>query len=175
MSITLALLLAVPLFNCSGPVLTFQDMLDSAQLVVIGKVDSMWYEVDTIFGIPDVRDEMMITARTYVTAEILNAYAKDTSFIPSSRTIHITHAGGQIAPNRFIEYLPSVSFRKGEVFLAAVEKRYPPLNSEQDIYRVSRVEWKYTIADDSLSSQYGDTLSLEQVLQVLPTAFREVK
>jgi len=51
------------------PYPTFQMMLDSAQIVVIAKVDSMWYTVDEDYF-----------PWTNISAEILNLYIKPTVY-----------------------------------------------------------------------------------------------
>jgi hypothetical protein len=145
----------------SCPLPTFQLMLDSAQLVVIGKVDSMWYSVDE-------RGEPW----TNVLAELLTVYAKNDSLPVPKGSIHIAKYGGICSDGSVVEILPSPSFKIGEVFLAAVSEN-PGLSSKTErVYRTFSY-WKYTIANDSILLYYSEpgleppSLSLAEVISAL--------
>lgn len=164
MSVTLALLLAVPL--CGGMVsepATFEEMLDSAQIIVIGRVDSIWYPIDPETG-----------PHTHVLAELLTVYSKDTTFIMHANLIHIAYAGGRTGPDRWLRVHPSVHFEKGELFLAPVEP-HPKFYhiKEETIYRVLKLEWKYTLANDSLCMGGEGILPLGKALEDLSETFVE--
>lgn len=164
MNITLALLLAVPLVGSTRlPAPTFQDMLDSAQLVVIAKVDSMWEQWDTLV----LDSTKSLWPRTYISAELLTVYVKDTTLIPHSNSICLAYIGGCGYMVR-----PSFSFKEGELFLASVEKDKPYLIPlDEKIYRVPISHWKYTIANDTLMNQYTPPIPLGDALQLLSSHF----
>jgi hypothetical protein len=169
MSVTLALLLAVPLCNATAAVapITFEDMVDSAQLVVIAKVDSMWESIDPVVR-PDGTE--FAAHHTHVLAELLTAYVKDTSLVPCSNSIHIVYAGGL-----GLHINPSVSFEEKEVFLAAITPHSRDQSKDETIYRVVWRRWKYTIKNDSLEIHYADPLPIEQVIGTLSSSFTQVQ
>jgi hypothetical protein len=174
MSVTLALLLAAPLFNCSGPVLTFQDMLDSAQLVAIGKVDSIWYSVDTTSGEINGQPFNSILPHTHISAEILSAYAKDSTLIPPTNKIHICHTGGMISPGHWVHVTPSVKFTKGEIFLSAISIDPDFTSGDETVYYVSSRLWKYTIQSDSLIGDI-ESIPLGEAINKLSSTFQETQ
>jgi len=169
MNVTLALLLAVPLCNATAAhaPIKFEDMVDSAQLVVIAKVDSMWESIDPILH-PDGTEGG--AHHTHVLAELLTAYVKDTSSIPCSNPIHIVYAGGL-----GLHIYPSVSFEEGEVFLAAITPHAQDQSKDETIYRVVWRRWKYTIENDSLEIHYAPPLPIEQVIGTLSSSFTQVQ
>jgi hypothetical protein len=165
MSVTLALLLAAPLVGSTrSPAPTFQDMVDSAQLVVIARVDSIWEQWDTL--VLDIDSTKSLWPRTYVLAELLTVYTKDTTLVPRSNSICLAYIGGC---GYMVVLSPSPTFKKGELFLASVEKDKPYLvPPDEKIYRVSI---KYTIANDTLMNQYTPPISLGDALQLLSSHF----
>jgi len=140
-------------------------MLDSAQLVVIAKVDSMWEQWDTL--VLDIDSTKSLWPRTYVSAELLTVYVKDTTLIPRSNSICLAYIGGCGYMVR-----PSFSFKEGELFLASVEKDKPYLiPPDEKIYRVSISQWKYTIGNDTLVNQYTPPIPLGDALHLLSSHF----
>ncbi|TKJ39663.1 hypothetical protein CEE36_10215 [candidate division TA06 bacterium B3_TA06] len=177
MNLALLLLLVAQAEGSSAvppPLPTFELMLDSAQIVVIGKVDSMWYSVDTISGEINGQPFNSTLPHTHISAEILSAYAKDSTLIPPTNTIHISHEGGMISPGRWVHVTPSVRFKEGEIFLAAI-KIHPHFTGEDEtIYCVSTKPWKYTIQNDSLIGDV-ESIPLGEAIDKLSSAFQETQ
>lgn len=162
MNVTLALLLAVPLFNCGGPSTTFEEMLDSTSLVVIARVDSIWYPIGEENG-----------PYTHVMAELLGVYTKDTTLVPSSNFIHIVYGGGRLTQDKWVHIMPSVSFANGEIFLAPLESH--PQFKDEDVYKVVWRRWKYIIANDSVWIPSEGRRPLGEILEALTLGFNKVE
>lgn len=146
----------------------FQDMLDSAQVVIIGRVDSIWYSLETA---PQARCVGGILPLTNVYVKILSTYTRDSILIPSTNSLHLVHTGGTLPDGSFVEVEDGVKFREDEVFLASVQE-YPLLSSrEETIYIVTTPQWKYTIANDSVYLLGEEPISLDHALQSLSSNF----
>lgn len=169
MNVALALLLAVPLCNATAGVapITFEDMVDSAQLVVIAKVDSMWERMDTRLLADST---LKAFPYTHVAAEIITVFYKDTSLLPNTNLLHLVYGGGL-----GLHINPSVSFEEGEVFLAAITPFVEFQSKKETVYRVVKRRWKYTIKNDSLVIHYADPLPIEQVIGTLSSSFTQVQ
>jgi hypothetical protein len=176
MSVTLALLLVVPLCNATAAnaPITFEDMVDSAQLVVIAKVDSIWYSLDTISGEINGQPFNSVLPHTRISAELLSAYATDSTLIPAGNTIHICYLGGIISPGYWLHVTPSVKFTEGETFLAPITVDPHFTRGDETVYNVSRIRWKYTIQNDSLIGEV-ESIPLGEAINKLSSAFKEVK
>jgi hypothetical protein len=167
MNIALALLLVAQADTVPLRKFDFQEMLDSAQLVVIAKVDSIWYPIDPENG-----------PWTHVMAELLTVYVKDTTYIPRSNQIEIAFGGGRKADGGWLYIFPRLSFTEGEVFLAALQHHPYFYPKGFDIYHIYVSGWKFTIANDSLFGAGVRELEVKplgEALEALPKAFREVQ
>jgi len=146
---------------------TFQDMLDSAQIVVIAKVDSMWYSVDE-------RGEPW----TNVSADLLTAYVKNDSLPVPKGSIHLAKSGGICPDGSGVFTSPSPSFEIGETFLTAL-REHPTLSTNEERIFQPYWCWKYTITNDSIYLRYGKSgleprsLSLAEVITALSSNFIE--
>jgi hypothetical protein len=168
MNLALALLLAAQAGTVPQRTFDFQEMLDSAQLVVIAKVDSIWYPMEP--GFP----------YTHVMAELLTVYVQDTSCVPRSDHIEIAFGGGRKADGGWLYMFPHPSFTEGEIFLAALQLHPYFYPKGFDIYYINI--WKYTISNDSLFFSAGGGIAsddmvkpLGEVLEALPEAFTKVQ
>ncbi len=177
MNTALAVLLATPLIGSFGVDLTFEDMLDSAQIVVIGRVDSIWYTLDTTNATINCKPYQLIGPWTHISAEVLALYVKGDSLPIPENLIHIVEQGG-VDPDGTVEWIEgSCDFKLGEVFLAAVEdERNRWLHSATErLYVVPTSQWKYTISGDSvwiMDSMYKPShISLADVTEALSTHF----
>jgi len=161
MSVALALLLTAPLFTATAAhaPITFEDMVDSANVVVMARVDSMWYPIDKENG-----------PHTHILAKLLTVYAKDTSLAPHSSALHIVYAGGL-----GLHIYPSVRFEEGEVFLAAVTPYTQFQSKDEMVYRVVKRHWKYVIEDNLVYLLREKPVILGKVLKILSSAFTRVK
>lgn len=173
MTLSTALLLATPLVNLiAGPAWTFQDMADSANLVVIARIDSMWYTTDTLYRSTNCGQRMYLSALTHWTAEPLSVYVRHDSLTPPDTSIHIVHPGG-VTSEGYIETVnPQLHFEDGEVFLAAlvISRR------STDLFPAYVVRKKYAIENDSLFPKWGDdALPLHEALLILSSSMRQVK
>jgi len=150
---------------------TFEEMVNTAELVVIAKVDSIWYTVDTSFVDNNNKPYQVINAWTHISAELMNTYVKDTTKAPLKNTIHIVHRGGKVGPDEWIRIIPSVSFTEDEVFLAAV---CPDEAHSENVYRVQSRLWKYTLSDDSIIGTF-ETQTLGEAVLALSASFTEIR
>lgn len=172
MSTLIALTLTAQLFNsCSGQPMNFQSMLDSAQQVVIAKVDSIWYSIDTLYAQIDGEQHRSIVLLTNVSCEVITLYTRNDSLPEPGRSVHIVYQGGEYPDGEFL-YIPgSPSFEIGEVFLAALIKR--PLQKSETppfLYNV-RSLWKYTISNDLVYLKTQAPISLGEALMALSSHF----
>ncbi len=139
MSVFLSFVLSLPLFNSTSYRLTYDDMLDSAQIIVIGKVDSIWFSGE-------------VMPWTNISATILGLYTRNDSLPLPKGSIHIVEPGGTRPDgiSMLISDLPQ--FQVGETFLAAVEQDTIWHNSATEpIYMVFyNDQGKYRISRDSV-------------------------
>ncbi len=151
MSVFLSIVLSLPLFNSQVGFRprTFQNMLDSTQIVVIAKVDSIWYSMDTIEGIANDKPFKHIRPITNILAGVVALYAKSDTLALPSGSVHIIHPGGEYPDGGFLEYPSQPKFTVGEVFLTPIFKMDRMKTSKEPLYEVLTI-WKYTIANDSV-------------------------
>ncbi|MBN2378918.1 hypothetical protein JXM67_03855 [candidate division WOR-3 bacterium] len=102
---------------------TFQAMLDSAQIVVIAKVDSMYYTGGE-HSMP----------RTHYLAELIALCAKTDSLPLPKGSIHIVVDGGIGSDGRGYFCFASTSFKLGEVFLSPVKEYYISFSENQPTF-----------------------------------------
>ncbi len=161
------LLLAQPTRNWSVPLPmpTFDLMLDSAYIVVIAKVDSMWYSMHS--G----------RAWTNYSAEILALYAKNDSLPLPKCSIRIVNVGGEYPDGSFEEVTEQPSFKIGEIFLASIEECRALHSETERAYQVP-VYWKYTISGDSLwildAALQSSKISIADAVSALSSHFIKV-
>lgn len=150
MSVFLSIVLCLPLVNSFvGKPLTFQYMLDSTNVVVIAKVNSIWYSMDTIEGIVNDKPFRRVTPITIVSSSIIALYTKNDSLLLPQGSFKIVYEGGECPDGSFLLNPDGPKFTTREVFLAALFDR-PLQNSKTDhLYNVHPL-MKYTIANDSV-------------------------
>jgi hypothetical protein len=177
MNVALALLLGTPLLNCWAA-LPFQDMLDSTQLVVIAKVDSMWTLMDTIPSTTDnTKPYHHITEQIHVSAKILALYAKTDSLSFPSGWVHIAYSSGRtfLPDGGVIHTSGTPSYRLGETFLVPLFESSWLHSETEPIYR-GTMTWKYTVHNDSIFLYCEDTyLSLAEAIDSLSSHFIRIK
>jgi hypothetical protein len=176
MSVTLALLLTEPLFNCWAA-LPFQEMLDSTQLVAIAKVDSVWTVMDTIPSTDNTKPYHHITEQIHVSAKILALYAKNDSLSFPSGWVHIAYSSGRtFLPDGGVIHTSGTPFyRLGETFLAPLFESSWLHSETEPIYR-GTMTWKYTVSNDSIFLYCEDTyLSLTEAIDSLSSHFIKIE
>jgi hypothetical protein len=141
MNMFLSLMLSLPLINSTSHRLTFDEMLDSAKIIVIGKVDSIWYSTDDDRYMP----------WTNISATIIDLYVKSDSLTFPKGSIHIVEPGG-IRTDGISVYMSDLpQFQVGETFLAAVEQKNWGKSNVGPVYGVYfNYQGKHTISRDSV-------------------------
>jgi len=157
-----------PQIQSINPYPTFQMMLDSAKIVIIAKVDSMWFTGDE-HSMP----------RTHYLAELLALYTRSDSFPVPRGTVHIVEEGGIGSDGRAYFDSGEASYDLGEVFLAAIREYHWKLSDTEVIFTTTSNAWKYTITNDSIRLAFGPygfepkTLSIAEVICALSSHFNK--
>lgn len=175
MSITLALLLIVPI-SSSFPILPFQQMLDSTQMVTIAKVDSMWTVMDTIPSRDNINPYDHIVVQKHVSARILSLYVKKDDIRLPTGSIHIIYSTETISPDGSVVETPfSPYYRLGVTFLSPLHESARFHSDTEPIYRPAMI-WMYPVQNDSISLYYEKTrIPLTEAIDSLSVYFTKIE
>lgn len=129
----------------------FHEMLDSAQVVAMVRIDRKWSTADTVPPASESNEPYKyVQWINHYTAEIMALFVKDGSVSIPNSPIHIAYDEVTVYPNGTIESVAEwPSFNEGDVFLAPFMENLWHKSDTEIIYDVD-MRWFYRVFNDSI-------------------------